>query len=101
MTAIRPVAPVAPVSVPAFGLRHDVRAVKVVMMRELIRFSQDRTRMIAALVQPVLFLFVLGNGLASLTEASTFGVDLKTFMFPGILATSTLFTAMFSAVSIV
>jgi ABC-2 type transport system permease protein len=28
-------------------------------------------------------------------------VDLKTFMFPGILATSTLFTAMFSAMSMV
>jgi ABC-2 type transport system permease protein len=92
---------VAPVRVPAFGLRHDLRAVKVVLMRELIRFSQDRTRVIAALVQPLLFLFVMGNGLASLTRDSTFGVDLKTFLFPGILATSTLFTAIFSAVSIV
>src|SRR5215213_164667 len=95
------VAPVAPVRVPTFGLRHDLRAVKVVLMRELIRFSQDRTRMVAALVQPLLFLFVMGNGLSSLTRGSTFGIDFKTFLFPGILATSTLFTAMFSAVSIV
>jgi ABC-2 type transport system permease protein len=92
---------VAPVRVPEFGLRHDLRAVRVVLKRELIRFSQDRTRMVAALVQPLLFLFVLGNGLSSLTGASTYGINLKTFLFPGILATSTLFTAMFSAVSIV
>jgi ABC-2 type transport system permease protein len=99
MTATLP--SIAPVHVPEFGLRHDLRAVRVVLKRELIRFSQDRTRMVAALVQPLLFLFVLGNGLSTLTGASTYGINLKTFLFPGILATSTLFTAMFSAVSIV
>jgi ABC-2 type transport system permease protein len=36
-----------------------------------------------------------------LTDASTGGVDLRTFMFPGVLATSVLFTAMFSAMSVV
>ncbi len=92
---------IVPVSVARPGLAQDYRAVKVVLQRELIRFGQDRTRILSALVQPVLFLFVLGTGLSSLTEGSTGGVDLRTFMFPGILATSTLFTAMFSAVSIV
>jgi ABC-2 type transport system permease protein len=100
MTITAP-APVAAVRVTEGGLGADLRAVKVVLHRELIRFSQDRTRLVAALVQPLLFLFVLGTGLSSLTKGSTGGVDLKTFMFPGVLATSTLFTAMFSAVSIV
>jgi len=94
-------ASVAPVRVTEGGLSADLRAVKVVLHRELIRFSQDRTRLAAAFVQPVLFLFVLGQGLSTLTKGSTGGIDLKTFMFPGVLATSTLFTAMFSAVSIV
>lgn len=83
------------------GLAQDLRAIKVVLQRELIRFGQDRTRIVSAMIQPVLFLFVLGAGLSSLTRGSTGGIDLKTFMFPGILATSTLFTAMFSAMSIV
>jgi ABC-2 type transport system permease protein len=93
--------PVAAMRVAPPGLRSDVRAVRVVWQRELIRFGQDRIRIVAALVQPVLFLFVLGTGLQSLTRASTGGVSLRTFMFPGVLATSVLFTAMFSAVSIV
>lgn len=92
---------IVPVSVARPGFAQDLRAIKVVLQRELIRFGQDRTRIVSAMVQPVLFLFVLGTGLSSLTEQSTGGVDLRTFMFPGILATSTLFTAMFSAVSIV
>jgi ABC-2 type transport system permease protein len=92
---------VAPVRVAAPGLRSDARAARVVWQRELIRFGQDRIRIVSALVQPVLFLFVLGQGLQSLTSASTGGISLKTFMFPGVLATSVLFTAMFSAISIV
>lgn len=93
--------PVVPVLVAQAGLRRDAQAVKVVMHRELIRFGQDRLRFVSALVQPVLFLFVLGTGLSSLTEGSTGGVDLQTFMYPGILATSAMFTAVFAAVSIV
>jgi ABC-2 type transport system ATP-binding protein len=79
----------------------DLRAIKIVVQRDLIRTYQDKTRFISALIQPVLFLFVLGSGLSSLTGGSTGPIDLRTFMFPGILATSTLFTAMFSAMSIV
>jgi len=90
-----------PVRIAEPGLNHDLRAAAIVWRRELIRFWKDRTRIIALLVQPVLFLFVLGNGLASLTARSTGGVDIKTFMFPGVLATSTLFTAMFAAISVV
>jgi ABC-2 type transport system permease protein len=90
-----------PVMVAEPGLRRDLQAVKVVMHRELIRFGQDRLRFVSALVQPVLFLFVLGTGLSALTDGSTQGLDLRTFMYPGILATSTMFTAVFSAVSIV
>jgi ABC-2 type transport system permease protein len=79
----------------------DLRAVKVVLQRELIRFWQDRMRIVVALVQPVLFLFVLGSGLASLTSAGSGGFDLRTFMFPGVLSMSVMMPAMFSAGSIV
>ena len=53
------------------------------------------------MVQPILYVFVLGTGLSSLTKGQTGNVSLRTFMFPGVLALSVLFTAMFSAVSIV
>lgn len=92
---------VMPVRTVEGGLRQDVRGVKVVWQRELLRFRQDRLRAMAALIQPILFLFVLGTGLSSLTEDATGGVSLKTFMFPGVLATSVLFTATFSSASIV
>jgi ABC-2 type transport system permease protein len=44
---------------------------------------------------------VLGSGLSRLTAGSTGGLSLKTFLYPGILAMAVMFTAMFSAASIV
>ena len=99
MTATNPT-PVAAVRVPATGLRHQVRGAAVVWQREMIRFGRDRSRIVSSLVQPVLFLFVLGTGLSSLI-ASNGDVDFRTFLFPGVLATSVLFTAAFSGISMV
>ena len=84
-----------------FGLRHDLRAIRVVWQREMIRFGRDRLRVITSLIQPVLFLFVLGSGLSSITTGTLGNVNLRTFMFPGALSMAVLFTAMFSAASIV
>jgi ABC-2 type transport system permease protein len=78
-----------------------VRAIRIVWRRELIRFRNDRMRIVTSLVQPLLFLFVLGSGLQQLTAASAFGINLKTFIYPGILCLAVMFTAMFSAASIV
>jgi ABC-2 type transport system permease protein len=90
------------VAVPEGGMRHDLRAVGIVWRRELIRFRTDRLRAVTALIQPVLFLFVLGTGLGALAGRSLPpGISFKTFIFPGVLAMSVLFTAIFSAASIV
>jgi ABC-2 type transport system permease protein len=99
MTTVR--TPVAAVRVPARGAAGELRAIKIVWQRELIRFFDDRMRLITSMVQPFAFLFILGSGLSTLTSASTDGVNLRTFMYPGILAMSVLFTAIFSAASIV
>jgi ABC-2 type transport system permease protein len=89
------------VEVPRRSLASELRAIRIVWRRELIRFRTDRLRIVTSLVQPLLFLFVLGSGLQGLASAGTHGVNLKTFIYPGILCISVMFTAMFSAASIV
>jgi ABC-2 type transport system permease protein len=89
------------VQAPARGFGHQVRAVRVVWQREMIRFTRDRLRIVTSLIQPALFLFVLGTGLSTVTQGATHNVNLRTFMYPGALAMAVLFTAMFSAASIV
>jgi ABC-2 type transport system permease protein len=96
-----PQPPVVRVHVPKRSVASELRAIRIVWRRELIRFRADRLRMLTSLVQPLLFLFVLGAGLQKLSSAGTHGVSLKTFIYPGILCIAVMFTAMFSAASIV
>jgi len=90
------------VSVPQRSLGRDLRAVSIVWRRELLRFQADRLRIVSALVQPVLFLLVLGTGLSRLAgRGMPPGLSFSTFIYPGVLSMSVLFTALFSAGSIV
>jgi ABC-2 type transport system permease protein len=101
LSALGDRAALAPVRLPERSFGHDLRAVKVVWHRELIRFVQDRGRLVTGLIQPVLYLFILGTGLSSVAGGSTSGVNFRTFIFPGVLALATMFTAIFAAGSIV
>lgn len=92
---------VVPVRVVETGRSQDLRGIKVVWHREVLRFSQDRIRMVTSLVQPVLYLFVLGTGLNTLTSGAMDGLSYRKVVFPGVLAMTTMFTAMFSSISIV
>jgi ABC-2 type transport system permease protein len=99
-TATEP-ASVAQLHIPARSLRSELRAIKIVWRRELIRFSRDRLRIVTALIQPFLFLFVLGTGLSTIASPGTHGINFRTFIYPGVLCMAVMFTAMFSAASIV
>jgi ABC-2 type transport system permease protein len=81
-------------------LRDEARTTGMVWLRELIRFERTRTRILSGLIQPILFLIVLGYGMAGLV-GTTAGFDFKKFMFPGIMAMSVVTTAIFSGMSIV
>jgi ABC-2 type transport system permease protein len=90
---------IAPVRIAGGRWTDDARAVEIVWRRELIRFFRIRARALTALIQPIVFLFILGTGLSSLTRVP--GINFRTFMFPGVLTMTVLFTAIFSAISIV
>jgi len=97
--AVSELMPIA-IRVPERTFKNDLRAMRIVWHRDVIRFWRDRPRMAASLLQPVLYLFVFGTGMASMIPSAR-GVDLKTFLFPGVLSMSVLFTCFFSAGSMV
>ncbi len=96
-------------ALPARGWRADVRAnasgVYIIWYREVLRYWRDRARLVSSLGQPLLFLVVFGSGLTASLGAgltSELGdVSYVRFLFPGIVAMAVLFTAVFSAMSIV
>lgn len=82
------------------SLGDDMRAVRMIWKRELIRFTRNKVRMITSLAQPIIYLFILGTGLSQLIPGGS-NVNYRTFIFPGVLGMTVLFTAIFSALSIV
>jgi ABC-2 type transport system permease protein len=89
-----------PVVVPPRSFRNDLRAIRIVWLRDLIRFWRDKPRIIASALQPMLYLFVFGTGMGA-GMRPTGGLDLRVFLYPGVMAMATLFTCFFSAGSIV
>jgi ABC-2 type transport system permease protein len=74
----------------------------IIWLRDVKRFFRDRVRLLGAFAQPLIYLFILGTGLQSAFTAFGSGqTKYITFMYPGILAMTVLFTAMFSAISII
>ncbi|MBD0711206.1 MULTISPECIES: ABC transporter permease [unclassified Streptomyces] len=91
MTTLVPEAPEAPV-VPGAGarerlphLRHELRAIHALVHRDLLRLACQRAHTALMLLHPVLYLFILGGGLAALIPDSSLGVGYQTYLFPGML----------------
>lgn len=78
----------------------DFWVVYILWLRDLKRYWYDKSRIIASLGQPILFLFVLGTALSPSFKGPA-GTNFTEFIFPGIICMTVLFTAIFSAVSIV
>ena len=77
------------------------RSIWVIAYRELVRFVQDRPRMISSFSMPIIFLLIFGAGFGRLIGQMMPGVDYIQFMYPGILAMTVLMTSIMSGISIV
>ncbi|MEW6322606.1 MAG: ABC transporter permease [Acidobacteriota bacterium] len=71
-----------------------------VWRRDLVRFARQRSRVVGALLTPVLFWLVLGSGLGQSFQAGSERGYLE-YYFPGTLALVVLFTAIFSTISVI
>jgi ABC-2 type transport system permease protein len=99
-----PTTPASPATRPAHARVSLIQAILVIWYRDVIRFSRDRARLLVSLAQPLLYLLVFGVGLsASLGGGLSLppGVTYLQYLYPGVLGMAVLFTAMFSAMSVV
>jgi len=74
-------------------------------LRDVLRFVRQPSRVIGALLTPVIFWFVIGSGMGSSFQGHPEGVSTAAgflpYYFPGSLALIVLFTAIFSTISII
>lgn len=82
-------------------------AIWALTQRELIRFLRQRTRIIGAVGQPIIFWVLFGAGLRtsfkapSWAEALPHAMSYQEYFLPGVAALIVLFTAIFSTISII
>ena len=78
-------------------------AVLTLWQREIVRFVRQRSRVVGALVQPIVFWILLGGGLsASFRPPGTpAGTGYLEYFFPGTIALVLLFTAIFATIAVV
>lgn len=72
--------------------------------REIVRFLRQRTRVVGALGQPVIFWFLFGAGLHSSFQAPEWAdpkMTYQEYFLPGVTVMILLFTAIFSTISII
>ena len=83
--------------------RAAVTSVAALWWREIVRFVRQRSRLVGAFAQPLLFWVLLGGGFsASFRAPGTPGdVGALQYFYPGIIALVLLFTAIFATIAVV
>jgi ABC-2 type transport system permease protein len=77
------------------------RGTWVIAYRELLRFLQERSRMLSSFAMPLLFLVIFGGGFNRIIGVLTPGIDFVKFIYPGIVTMTVLMTSVFSGLSVV
>jgi ABC-2 type transport system permease protein len=77
-----------------------VRPVLAVLEREVLKLGRQRTRLLASMVRPMIWLLVIGSGFAAVLGDAG-GLSYQQFLAPGVLGMTMLFGAMLSALTMV
>ncbi|MFH0860411.1 MAG: ABC transporter permease [Candidatus Altiarchaeota archaeon] len=76
-----------------------LRGIYALWYREFKVFQREKSRVVASIVNPMLWFLIVGGGIGSVVSFS--GINYQTFIFPGILVQSILFSSIFFGVYIV
>jgi len=76
------------------------RAIYVIVLRDFKRFFRQRGRLVTTVARPLLWLFIVGMGLAKVIDVKAHGSYLQ-FMLPGVIGMTVLFSSIFSTISVV
>jgi ABC-2 type transport system permease protein len=77
----------------------EIRGIYTLWLREVKRYTREKTRLISSFFQPVIWLVIFGSGMRFSTGVA--GIEYQQFIFPGIIGQTLLFTSMFMGISII
>jgi ABC-2 type transport system permease protein len=77
----------------------ELKGIYALWYREFKVFQREKSRVIASIINPILWFLVIGGGIGSFVSLN--GVNYQAFIFPGVLMQSALFSSVFFGVYIV
>jgi ABC-2 type transport system permease protein len=77
----------------------ELKGIYALWYRETKVFMRERSRVISSIINPILWLVIIGGGLGAVVSFG--GVNYQTFIYPGILIQTALFSSVFFGVYIV
>lgn len=84
------------------SLGQETATIGVLWKRDLKRFVRQRSRLVGALAQPLLFWLMIGGGMASTFSLTTAGdLGYMEYFFPGILLMMVLFASIFGTITVI
>jgi ABC-2 type transport system permease protein len=78
----------------------ELRGIYTLWLREVKRYTREKTRLISSFIQPLLWLVIFGSGMR-FASTGVAGIDYQKFIFPGIVGQTLLFTSMFMGISVI
>ncbi len=91
--------PVAQVAEPTPAL--DWATVRVLWARDVVRFFRQKSRVMGALAQPLIFWLVIGTGFSGSFQLPGSSLDYRAFFFPGVVTMVLLFSAIFATITVI
>ena len=80
----------------------QIAAISMLLRRDLVRFFRQRSRIVGALLQPLIFWLVIGSGLqGSFRMPSGEPIGYMQYFYPGTLVLVVLFTSIFTTMSVI
>lgn len=80
-------------------LQRELTGIYAVWWREFKIFQRERSRVVASIIQPLIWLFLFGTGMGGTVNVK--GIAYRDYIYPGILSMSVLFGSVFFGLYII
>lgn len=77
----------------------EIEGMYAVWLREFKVYLREKERVVSSLISPLLWIFAFGTGLGSVVNLG--GVNYRTYIYPGVLVMSVLFSSLFYGVYVI
>ncbi len=93
--------PAAP-ALPRSRLAEELSTISVLVRRDTTRFVREKSRVVGALLQPLIFWLVIGSGMSStFVLPGARGVGYLEYFYPGVVVMVVLFSAIFTTMTVI